>query len=433
MGRNQAEENVAAFAEGDYQVLLATTVIENGVDIPTVNTIVIENAQNFGMSTLYQLRGRVGRSDQQAYAYFLHNPDTVTEQAAMRLQAIGELNELGSGFDVANRDLEIRGAGSLLGTEQSGMAARVGFDLYLRMLKKSIRQLRGLDLPLVPRTNILLPNGEGSIEIAGEDGICHAFQIPEEYIPDELDRTKQETAARLAESTAQLVQLTNEWKKHYGPLPTEVQSNLKRMHLHACTRRLGIDLVGLQNNGEGRLDCFLRSPGLRPRHWAKICSLLPKVGVDVIFPARFTESGEEEEFRGGKKVDLKGLLTDSSLGEDDDEDWDALDQEDVEAINDITSAFTVESLNDIDLERYPRFVIRDFGKIPKGQRVDALLRSMLPCAKIVYETQEKERESARLAAELREKRENLKKKRKDQEAEDTMRLGYEEYRPNQYY
>jgi hypothetical protein len=105
----------------------------------------------------------------------------------------------------------------------------------------------------------------------------------------------------------------------------------------------------------------------------------------------------------------------------------------VEAINDITSAFTVESLNDIDLERYPRFVIRDFGKIPKGQRVDALLRSMLPCAKIVYETQEKERESARLAAELREKRENLKKKRKDQEAEDTMRLGYEEYRPNQYY
>lgn len=136
MNRNAAEDNVAAFAEGNYDVLLATTVIENGVDIPSVNTIIIQESQIFGMSTLYQLRGRVGRSDLQGYAYLLHREDSVTEQAVMRLQAIGELHELGSGFDVANRDLEIRGAGSLLGTEQSGMAARVGFDLYMRMLKK---------------------------------------------------------------------------------------------------------------------------------------------------------------------------------------------------------------------------------------------------------------------------------------------------------
>lgn len=149
MTRNTAEDNVSHFAEGNYDVLLATTVIENGVDIPRVNTIVIQDSQNFGMSTLYQLRGRVGRSDQQGYAYFLHREESITEQAVMRLQAIGELTELGAGFDVANRDLEIRGAGSLLGTEQSGMAAKVGFDLYMRMLKKSIRQLRGLDLPLV--------------------------------------------------------------------------------------------------------------------------------------------------------------------------------------------------------------------------------------------------------------------------------------------
>merc|ERR1712159_208050 len=126
------------------------------------------------MATLYQLRGRVGRSDLQGYAYFLHREESITEQAVMRLQAIGELNELGSGFDVANRDLEIRGAGSLLGTEQSGMAAKVGFDLYMRMLKKSIRQLRGLDLPLVPRSNVLLPKGQGSMEMKKktEDGIA---------------------------------------------------------------------------------------------------------------------------------------------------------------------------------------------------------------------------------------------------------------------
>eukprot|EP00804_Cyclotella_cryptica_P003699 CCRYP_008882-RA/>CCRYP_008882-RA protein AED:0.04 eAED:0.04 QI:123/1/1/1/1/0.75/4/799/942 len=201
MPRGTAEDNVASFAEGNYDVLLATTVIENGVDIPRVNTIIIQNAQAFGMSTLYQLRGRVGRSDLQAYAYFFHKNDAITEQSAQRLQAMADLHELGSGFDVANRDLEIRGAGSLLGTEQSGMAAKVGFDLYMRMLKKSIRQLRGLDLPVVPRSNVLLPGGEGSIEWEdyGEkvNGDEQSYLIPESYIPDVKERSKQEGLARL--------------------------------------------------------------------------------------------------------------------------------------------------------------------------------------------------------------------------------------------
>jgi transcription-repair coupling factor (superfamily II helicase) len=269
MARNTAEDNVAEFAEGSYDVLLATTVIENGVDIPRVNTILIQDSQNFGMSTLYQLRGRVGRSDLQGYAYLLHREESITEQAVMRLQAIGELNQLGSGFDVANRDLEIRGAGSLLGTEQSGMAAKVGFDLYMRMLKKSIRQLRGLDLPLVPRTNVLLPSRQGSIEIRKktEDGnvLVNVFQIPKSFISDEDERAKEETAARLAESSSKLVEITNQWKKIYGPLPATLQTKLKTMHLHACTRRLGIDLIGLVDNGDGRIDCVMRSPGLRPR------------------------------------------------------------------------------------------------------------------------------------------------------------------------
>jgi transcription-repair coupling factor (superfamily II helicase) len=226
MARGAAEDNVAAFAEGSYDVLLATTVIENGVDIPSVNTIIIQNAQAFGMSTLYQLRGRVGRSNLQGYAYFFHQEESITEQSAMRLQAMADLHELGSGFDVANRDLEIRGAGSLLGTEQSGMAATVGFDLYMRMLKKSIRKLRGLDLPMVPRTNVLLPDGEGSLEIAeSSDGtVAHAFEIPPSYLKDSNERKIQEGSARLAENTEQLVKLTNQWKKKYGPLPAVLQA-----------------------------------------------------------------------------------------------------------------------------------------------------------------------------------------------------------------
>lgn len=201
MSRGTAEDNVASFAEGNHDVLLATTVIENGVDIPRVNTIIIQNAQAFGMSTLYQLRGRVGRSDLQAYAYFFHKSDAITEQSAQRLQAMADLHELGSGFDVANRDLEIRGAGSLLGTEQSGMAAKVGFDLYMRMLKKSIRQLRGLDIPTVPRCNVLLPGGEGSIEwdeSKDSDSTNESsYLIPESFIDDDKERIKQEGIARL--------------------------------------------------------------------------------------------------------------------------------------------------------------------------------------------------------------------------------------------
>ena len=230
MARGTAEENVAAFAEGNYDVLLATTVIENGVDIPRVNTMIIQNAQAFGMSTLYQLRGRVGRSDLQAFAYFFHKNDWITEQSAQRLQAMADLHDLGSGFDVANRDLEIRGAGSLLGTEQSGMAARVGFDLYMRMLKKSMRQLRGLDLPVVPRSNVLLPGGEGSIEwdddnhgTNGDRAGGSSYLIPESYISDDKERSREESLARLAESTQRLVEITNTWKEMYGAMPAELQ------------------------------------------------------------------------------------------------------------------------------------------------------------------------------------------------------------------
>eukprot|EP00977_Amphora_coffeiformis_P000747 scaffold162_cov176-Amphora_coffeaeformis.AAC.7 len=415
MQRNGAEENVAAFAEGNYDVLLATTVIENGVDIPTTNTIIVQDSQIFGMSTLYQLRGRVGRSDRQAYAYFLHREESITEQAAMRLQAIGELSELGSGFDVANRDLEIRGAGSLLGTEQSGLAARVGFDLYMRMLKKSIRQLRGLDLPLVPRTNVLIPT----------DSTPSTFSLPKKLIADPEIRHREETKARLAESTAKLVDLTNAWKTEYGDLPPKLQSQLKTLHLHACTRRLGIDLVGTVDNGDGTVDCVLRSPGLRPRHWAMILPHLPRKaapkGLDVIFPPRFTLSGEEEDFEGGKKVDLSRLLADETLSEDsEDETWDAIDEEEVEAMKDITSAVNVKNMDEVDVEQYPRFVVRDFSR-SKG--ADRLLKVLLPIAKITYERQENQAEQAKAAAELREKQEMLRSRKKANELLEARQIG----------
>ena len=427
MSRGKAEDNVASFAEGNHDVLLATTVIENGVDIPRVNTIIIQNSQAFGMSTLYQLRGRVGRSDMQAYAYFFHKNDGITEQSAQRLQAMADLHELGSGFDVANRDLEIRGAGSLLGTEQSGMAAKVGFDLYMRMLKKSIRQLRGLDIPMVPRCNVLLPGGEGSIEWdeSNEEGSEKSYLIPESFINDDKERIKQEGVARLAESTDSLVQVTNKWKKKYGAIPAELQNNLKALHLHTCFRQLGMDIVGLDDSG----DCILRAPGLRPRHWALICSQLPREappkGLDVVFPGRFCFSDKDSEVVGGKKIDLEELLTNPNYS-DDDEEWDALDEEEVEAMKEISSAVNVKDLSEIDINTYPRFVVKKLAKsVDEGSRVDVLLKVLLPPSKVVFEKQERDKEKAKVAAELREKRELIQKQKKEQDKLNARRIGYQ--------
>lgn len=433
MGKNQAEQHVADFAEGNGQVLLATTVIENGVDIPSVNTIIIQNAQNFGMSTLYQLRGRVGRSDKQAYAYFLHSGEAfVSEQAGLRLQAIADLTSLGSGLDVANRDLEIRGAGSLLGTEQSGMAAKVGFDLYMRMLKKSIRQLKGLDIPFVSRTNLLVP------ELS-----LNNFTIPASFIKNDTLRYQEETQARLAESTAHLVNITNAWKQEYGTkLPASLQANLKKLHLQACCRRLGIDVVGLLN-GE---DLYLRSPGLRPRHMKQIVKLLGKKtprGFQVVFPSRMMNRNADDEDdvsmdeqEKDNKYDLKSLLSDRTMEDyesnyreqqadidgDDDEDWDAVDKEEANALKDIASAMQITKLTPDILDDKPHFVLANFTS--STDPLTTVLQPLLPLSKIVYEQQENDKRQAQLATELREKRNLVKEKQKAMRKINDKRMGF---------
>jgi len=436
MARGGAEANVGAFAEGEYDVLLATTVIENGVDIPSVNTIIIQNAQSFGMSTLYQLRGRVGRSPRQAYAYFLHKAESITEQSAMRLQAMADLDGLGAGFDVANRDLEIRGAGSLLGTEQSGLATKVGFDLYMRMLKKSIRQLRGLDLPMVPRTNVLLPNAEGSLEVLQSGNttdkvVLHAFVIPESFIEDSDERFKQEGLARLSENTNQLVQLTEAWKKEYGPLPRALQDKLKTLHLHACTRTLGIDLIAVEDNPDGSFNGILRCAGLRPRPWLKIRQLLPKKtsirGLDVIFPPQYHRDGDKEVYLvGGKPINTTELLIEGDSKEDKEDDWDEADEEEVRTQSqDVQSVAFVKTLAEINIAEYPRFCVKNLSGVAEGSRVDALLRVLLPISKIVYDRQQEDKQKAQVAAELKEKRMAMKKQKKEQELISNRRAGYQ--------
>ena len=144
MGERELESVMTEFVAGKHDVLVCTTIIESGLDIPNCNTLIIEGADRFGLAQLYQLRGRVGRFNRQAFAYLLLNRDTtLRDQARKRLSSIRQFNQLGAGFRIAMRDLELRGAGNLLGTEQSGHIAGVGFDLYCQLLRQSIASLKG--------------------------------------------------------------------------------------------------------------------------------------------------------------------------------------------------------------------------------------------------------------------------------------------------
>ena len=138
---------MAEFSRGEYDILLSTSIIENGIDMPRVNTLIVDRADHFGVSQLYQLRGRVGRSAQQAYAYFFHDRGTLTEEARTRLETLAENTQLGAGFQVAIRDLEMRGSGDILSMRQSGHIASVGLHLYTEMLQQAVKDQQGGPTP----------------------------------------------------------------------------------------------------------------------------------------------------------------------------------------------------------------------------------------------------------------------------------------------
>ncbi|MFN3255523.1 MAG: transcription-repair coupling factor [Ilumatobacter sp.] len=227
MDEGSLETVVQEFWDGEFDVLVCTTIIESGIDMPAVNTLVVERADLLGLGQMHQLRGRVGRSGQRAYAYLFHPRDkTLTEEAYERLRTIGEATELGSGFKIAMRDLEIRGAGSLLGESQSGHIAAVGYDLYCQMVTEAVSEMKGEPLPNQP-TEIKL------------DVPTDAF-LPNDYVAKEELRL--EAYRRLAEVTAQVHvdDIRTEWQDRYGPLPTHAEALLQVGYLRAECHRLGI-------------------------------------------------------------------------------------------------------------------------------------------------------------------------------------------------
>jgi transcription-repair coupling factor (mfd) len=230
MSSEQLDDIFRRFKMGGFHVLVATTIIENGIDIPNVNTIIIDRADMYGVSQLYQLRGRVGRSDRKAYAYLLYPQNTSLSEVAMkRLQVISDFTELGSGFKIAMKDMEIRGAGNLLGKDQSGDVYSVGFELYLKLLNEAVERLT-MQKDYKVQNEVLM-----EMEYTGF--------IPEGYVQN--TQTKMEIYKKIAsiQTDAELGSVINELNDRFGPVPDEVSSLLALAEIRILCRKLNISSI----------------------------------------------------------------------------------------------------------------------------------------------------------------------------------------------
>jgi len=229
MKEDELEQIMLDFVRGEYDILVCTTIIESGLDMPNVNTLIVKDANNMGLSQLYQLRGRVGRANRLAYAYFTYRRDRVlNEVAEKRLAAIREFTEFGSGYKIAMRDLEIRGAGNLLGAEQHGHIAAVGFDLYCRMLEEAVREARGE----APASRL-----EATMELPVE------AYIPESYISDSDQKVDIYRRLAAVRDEEQVAELADELVDRFGDPPPPVQTLLTVARLRALAGALGIRAV----------------------------------------------------------------------------------------------------------------------------------------------------------------------------------------------
>ncbi|MDG1324479.1 MAG: helicase-related protein, partial [Opitutales bacterium] len=280
MSEGELEEVMTGFVAHQFDMLVCTTIIESGLDIPNCNTIIIEAADRFGLSQLYQLRGRVGRFDRQAYAYLLLNRHlTVSDQARKRLSAIRQINNFGAGFRIALRDLELRGAGNLLGSEQSGHVAGIGFELYCRLLRESVSRLKGEEISLRPNATVrldFLTSGAPTEEEEEES----SFILMGSFFPDHYTfepRLRIEAYRRLAKmrDEKEIDEFLDELKDRFGTPPPEVIALTQETRIRCLAEEAGFDMLEVRKN---EIYCRIIKRGKEgTKHYHRKAGQIPKL------------------------------------------------------------------------------------------------------------------------------------------------------------
>lgn len=229
LSEKELEEVIVGFANHDYDVLLCTTIIENGLDIPNANTMIIHDADKFGLAQLYQLRGRVGRSERQAYCYCLYKAGkNITKNALQRLNAIKEFTTLGSGYQIAMRDVEIRGVGNILGTKQHGHMVNVGFDTYCQLLEETVNELKGEAVKTKPPAIV--------------DINVTAF-IPEDWVGSKEQKMVEYKRLADVHNETELNYIVSEWKDRFSKIPEEVDNLIKLVQIRLMATKVGVTLI----------------------------------------------------------------------------------------------------------------------------------------------------------------------------------------------
>ena len=245
MEGKKLEAVILDFMDGMYDVLVATTIVESGIDIPNANTIIINNANHFGLSDLHQLRGRVGRSNKKAFAYlFTPPPQHLSSEARKRLHAIEQFSELGSGFNIAMRDLDIRGAGDLLGANQSGFINDVGFETYQKILDEAILELKENEFKDIFKKE--LEHKEFVTDCALETDF--SLVIPDDYVNEIHERLSLYKKLDTLDTTDEINQFKMELKDRFGDIPKETQELIKTIPLRNYAKKIGFEKVIIKNN-----------------------------------------------------------------------------------------------------------------------------------------------------------------------------------------
>jgi transcription-repair coupling factor (superfamily II helicase) len=245
MSPSEVEERMGAFYDRKYDVLLSTTIVESGLDIPSANTIIIHRADRFGLAQLYQLRGRVGRAKLRAYAYLTHEKDVaLSEIAQKRLKVLGDLDSLGAGFQLASHDLDIRGAGNLLGDEQSGHIREVGFELYQSMLEEAILAAKADEMGLARARDKVSP----------QITVDAPIMIPEEYVPDLAVRMALYRRLNQAEGQNEIESLAAEMIDRFGDLPQPTKNLIRLIEIKH--QAIGANIAKIDVGARGTLVTF---------------------------------------------------------------------------------------------------------------------------------------------------------------------------------